>query len=92
MNNRQSMLPIAVATIVALLLVPVQVMPERALLLGERLLTGGGWVQIVMASGYAFLLARFMLPRESRSVWRNRSWMLFTLFFYGQLAMCIFGD
>lgn len=92
MNTRQLIFPTIVAAIVALLLVPVQVMPERALLVGERLFAGGGWVQIVMASGYSFLLARYMMPRESRSVWRNRSWMLFTLFFYGQLALGIFGD
>ena len=51
MNTRQLIFPTIVAAIIALLLVPVQVMPERALLVGERLFASGGWVQVVIASG-----------------------------------------
>lgn len=81
-----------IAGIVALLLVPVQVMPNDSLLLFERLFDGGGWVQIILVSGYAFILSKKMLPRESRSLWRNRSWTLFTIIFYGQLVLGLIAD
>ncbi len=89
---KRVLLPLIVAVSVAVILIPVHIMPAKPLLLGERLIAGGGWLQIFLAVVYSFLLMTKMLPLENRTKWRNRSWIFFTIVFYGQLILGLFAD
>lgn len=63
--------------------------PDALLL--ERLLLRGGAVQIVLMAWYAaFIAGKLVQPRSSRGV-RRWAWLLFSLFFFGQLLLGILG-
>lgn len=75
----------------ALLLI-VNYVPQKPLLLGARLFKGGGLVQIGVISIYSAFLSYKMQNRKERSLWRIRSWLLFTIVFYSQLILGITVD
>ena len=80
-------------TIVAgMLLSVVQVVVKPPLLLGERLLPGGGWIQIVLAALFGGWLYLQMFDRKRRGMWRRRIWLLFSIVFFSQLFLGIFVD
>jgi len=85
---------VAVVTflITTALLCVVNYVPKISLLLGERLFRGGGLVQIGIISIYSGLLSYKMQNRKERSIWRMRSWLLFTIVFYSQLILGITID
>ena len=75
-------------TIVAgMLLSVVQVVVKPPLLLGERLLPGGGWIQIVLAALFGGWLYLQMFDRKRRGMWRRRIWLLFSIVFFSQLFL-----
>ena len=77
-------------TIVAgMLLSVVQVVVKPPLLLGERLLPGGGWIQIVLAALFGGWLYLQMFDRKRRGMWRRRIWLLFSIVFFSQLFLGI---
>ena len=84
--------PAIVFLLVFVLLIPVQIMPVKALMLFERLFNGGGWLQIAIVSFYAAILMYNMQFRERRAKWRERSWLFFACFFYFQLILGISAD
>jgi len=84
--------PAFVFLLVFALLIPVQILPEKILLLFERLFSGGGWLQITIVSLYAAILMYNMQFRERRAKWRERSWLFFACFFYFQLILGISAD
>lgn len=75
----------------ALLLI-VNYIPEKPLLLGERLFSGGGLLQIAIISLYSGSLSYKMQNRKERATWRLRSWLLFSVVFYSQLVLGVFAD
>ena len=85
-------LPVIVVAIVAAILAIVQIVPEKPLLLAERLFHYGGWVQITIISAYSGLLAYNMQFTQRRGDWRVYSWLLFTIVFYSQLILGITAD
>lgn len=83
---------LAASVLTALLLVPVQVFPKLPLLLAERFCDGAGWVQIMVMSIYAGLLAgRMADPMTARRL-RPRIWLLFSLVFFLQLFLGLAGS
>ena len=79
------------SVLTALLLVPVQVFPKLPLLLAERFYDGAGWMQIMVMSIYAGLLAgRMADPMTARRL-RPRIWLLFSLVFFLQLFLGLAG-
>lgn len=70
----------------------VQTVVRPPLLLGERLFTGGGWVQVVLAAWLAGWLYLKMFDRKRRALWRRRVWMLFSIVFFTQLLLGIAVD
>lgn len=70
----------------------VQVMPKNPLLIGERLFPYGGWIQVILAMLYGGWLCYKMQDRQERPKWRKRAWLLFSIVFFGQLALGIFAD
>lgn len=83
---------ILTVTLTGALLSAVQVMPPNPLLLGERWIRGGGWIQVALAMLYAGWLCLKMQDRKERPVWRKRAWLLFSIVFFGQLALGILAD
>lgn len=83
---------IATSIITFLLLSIVQIIVKPPLLLGERLFSGGGWIQILMAALLSGWLYHKMSPRATRSIWRKRIWLIFSIVFFGQLLLGITID
>lgn len=91
--NKRYFFPAAItACLIAVLLTIVQVVPAKPLLLMERLIPAGGWIQIAIAVVYGSLLSYHMQDRKKRPVWRIRAWLLFSLVFFGQLLLGLFVD
>jgi ferredoxin len=82
---------VAAALLTALLLGVVQLQVPRPLLLLERFLPGGGWLEILALSVYAAIVVEKMLDVRSSAVWRRRVWALFSIVFFAQLAIGLLG-
>jgi polyferredoxin len=64
---------------------------ENPLILAERFFAGGGWITILILGLYAgFLTGKMKDPKQS-AIWRKRSWLLFSFFFFIQLALGLLG-
>jgi len=85
-------LPYIVSVITAMILLPVAILPDKPLLLGERLFAGGGLLQLLAVSLYAGFLTGKMMDASQRSKWRRYSWLLFGVLFYFQLLLGITAD
>jgi len=83
---------ILTAATIAVLLSIVQIITDPPLLLGERWFSGGGWYQIVLASVAGGWLYTRMDPVSTRSRWRKRTWMFFTVIFFAQLLLGLWAD
>lgn len=93
MSGKKEHIPI-LATVLAIgaLLTIVQVVPKSPLLLLERLFPYGGWIQVGLGMLYGGWLCGKMMNRKERPKWRTRVWLLFSVVFFGQLALGIFAD
>ena len=78
--------------LVAGLLVFVHLKVDRPMLLLERFFPGWGWIEIAALAFYAAWLTPKMLDPERALIWRPRFWRLFSLVFFGQLALGLWGD
>ena len=82
---------LAAAAIAAALLAIVQTRVRTPMLLAERYLPGAGWVEIALLSAWAAFLTTRMLNLRDAPRWRARLWSLFSLVFFGQLALGLAG-
>ena len=79
------------AALAGALLAVVHTVVPRPMLLLERFAPGGGWLEIALLMAWAALVAaRMDDPRAARR-WRPRIWRLFSLAFFGQLALGLVG-
>lgn len=91
--NKQFLYTSAItAILIAILLTIVQVVPEKPLLLSERLMPSAGWIQVGIAIIYGALLSYKMQDRKERPKWRVRVWLLFSIVFFGQLLLGVTVD
>lgn len=91
-SNRNIQIPAIVGLVVFSLLTIVQTIPDKPLLLAERFIYNGGWIQVTIITLYSILLSYNMQFRERRSKWRIYSWLLFTVVFYSQLVLGLCAD
>ncbi len=84
-------LPAAVFLLVLFLLAPVQLIVERPMLLLERFITGGGWIQILLIAIYGALVAHKMQDPKQVLAWRKYTWFAFSVVFFSQLALGLGG-
>lgn len=68
-------------------LAAVQLTSPRPLLLAERFLPGAGWPEAVLLSAYAAWQLCRLLDRRQAAAARRQAWSLFSLVFFGQLAL-----
>jgi ferredoxin-type protein NapH len=78
---------ILVAILTAAPLSIVQIMVPRPMLIFERFVTGGGWIEIAILAAYAAWLYGKMRDPKQAAVWRPRIWRLFSIVFFGQLLL-----
>lgn len=72
---------------VALMLTGIQTGMDKPFLLLERMFTGGGWIQTIIFTLYAFVVA-FMISDPAKTArWRKISWFAFSVFFFAQLLL-----
>lgn len=91
-TQNKYILPFFTAITIVTLLAVVQLIPQKPLLLLERIVQGGGWIQIIAAMLYGSMLVYLMQDRTQRAVWRRRAWIFFSIVFFGQLLLGITVD
>jgi ferredoxin-type protein NapH len=87
-NFRKFKLPASVLVFTFLVLAIVQVkITDRPVIILERFVRGGGWLEITCISLYGSVVA-FMMQDRSRVVrWRRLTWTLFSVVFFMQLIL-----
>ena len=85
-------LPIVTTVVVFITLAMIEVMVKKPLLFMDRLSPGAGWLQVILVSGYAFVVAYNMQDPAKAALWRRRTWLLFSTVFFGQLLLGLFAS
>lgn len=88
---KKTVLPISVSLFVAFLLTMVQWKVEGPMLLLERFLPGYGWVEVVAIALYGGFVAYKMQDVKLSAKWRLRTWFIFSIVFFSQLILGLFG-
>ena len=84
-------LPVAVFLFVLFLLIPVQLMVDNPMLLLERFVAGGGWIQMAIIALYGAVVAFHMQDPSKVQAWRKYTWLAFSVVFFSQLALGLLG-
>ncbi len=73
------------------MLTVVQIVVDRPMLLVDRFFPGMGWIEILVLSLYAgFVTPKILNPKTSVR-WRTILWLTFSVIFFSQLTLGIFG-
>ena len=89
--SRSAWSALAACALTFLGLAMVQLKVPAPMLLAERFLPGAGWIQAVLLALYAGFVAEALLRPGRTPVVRGRIWGLFSLVFFGQLALGLAG-
>lgn len=65
---------------------------DMPMLLADRFLPGTGWIEILIASGYAAWVYHHMKDPRHVARWRKAIWLLFTGVFFSQLLLGLVAD
>ncbi|MFB6318888.1 4Fe-4S binding protein [Saccharicrinis sp. FJH54] len=87
MIRKSLILPVSVSLFIILLLTPVQLMVEMRMLMLDRFIPGGGFIEIVIIAFYGGFVAYKMQDPRNVAKWRLRTWSLFSWFFFTQLIL-----
>lgn len=85
-------LSLAVFLFVAFLLSMVQLKVDNPMLLLERFIPGGGWIEIALIAFYGALVAAFMKDPKKVHSWRKYTWLAFSVVFFSQLIIGLLGQ
>jgi len=92
MNINSVKLPVAVFLFVFVILTAVQlILNSPPLLLLERFVDGGGWIEIIIISFYGAFIAYKMQNPKNSPKWRRLSWTLFSIVFFSQMIIGLLG-
>mgnify|MGYP001295775115 CR=1 FL=1 len=83
-------LSLAVFSATVFFLAFIQVKLDNPLLLLERFIPGGGWVQLILAGIYGAIVAWFMYDPALSARWRQTTWLVFSMVFFAQLGLGLF--
>ncbi len=78
---------VTAAALTAVQLAPV----DRPLLLLERFVPGGGWIEALLLAVYAAWIGGKMLDPAAQPLWRRRVWLVFSFVFFTQLLIGLLG-
>ena len=84
-------LPVSVFLFVALILSIVQISLISPIILLERFIPGGGWVEILIIGLYGGFIAYKIQDENQSARWRRISWTIFSIFFFSQLILGLMG-
>lgn len=87
MNKSRIILSLSVSLATIILLSFVQLKVENPILILERFIPGGGWIELILAGIYGGIVAWFMHDPSKVSRWRQLTWLLFSVVFFSQLAL-----
>ena len=73
------------------MLTVVQIVVDRPMLLVDRFFPGMGWIEILILSLYAGFLTPKILNPKTSARWRTILWLTFSVIFFSQLTLGIFG-
>jgi polyferredoxin len=91
MNIKQYKLPFIVFILTFILLAFVQIKLERPMILAERFFKGGGWIEIILISGYGAFVINKMSDPVNVPRWRKITWTTFAIVFFTQLLIGLAG-
>ena len=91
MMFRKYALSIGVFVFVGICLTAVHAQLGLNLLVFERFIEGGGWIEIILISSYGAFLSYKMQNVTEAPKWRRRSWLLFSIVFFSQLILGLVG-
>jgi polyferredoxin len=83
--------PIAAALLTLGLVIPAELMTEPTMLLLGRFVPGGSWIEAGALALYAAWLGWKLQDPKVHARWRPWLWRLFSLVFFGQLALGLLG-
>lgn len=69
----------------------VQVKSKLKMILLERFVPNGGWIEIIIISLYAAIIVYKMSDINKSEKWRIRTWTLFSIIFFSQLIFGLLG-
>ncbi len=78
-------------SIVAILLIIVHLKTNNQIIIIERFINGFAYLEIFVVALYAAFLINKMKEPKNVPLWRQRSWFLFSIFFFGQLILGLLG-
>jgi ferredoxin-type protein NapH len=84
-------LPFMAFITTAIFLCLVQWKVSRPILMAERFLDGAGWTQVMVMALYAGWITMKMQDPQRSARWRRITWTVFTVVFFGQLALGLAG-
>jgi len=90
MKNKY-LLPTSCFVFTGFLLSMVQIKVSNPMLLLERFIVGGGWFEILIISIYAGWVSFHMQDPSKVALWRQRTWLLFSIVFFSQLIIGLLG-
>jgi ferredoxin-type protein NapH len=91
MIRKNYKLPAIVFIVTFILLSFVQIKVTRPMILAERFIRGGGWVEIFLIAVYgAFVIYKMQDPLNVPK-WRKITWTIFSVVFFSQLIIGISG-
>ena len=91
MNLKQYKLSIIVFILTFLLLTFVQIKLDRPMLLAERFVKGGGWIEIFLIASYGAFIVNKMKDPVNVPKWRRITWTGFSIVFFSQLFIGLVG-
>jgi len=81
------LLSVTVFAFVALFLSFIQVKVDNPLLVLERFIPDGGWIELILAASYGGIVAWFMYDPARSARWRQVTWLTFSVVFFSQLIL-----
>lgn len=90
-STTKSMPSLAAFALTALILTIVQLKVHPPMILLERFLPNGGWLEIFILSIYAGFISEKMQDAGQSALWRHRIWAVFSIVFFAQLIIGVLG-
>lgn len=84
-------LPLGVFIFIVIFLTIVQLRLENPIILLERFVKGGGWMEILIIGLYGAFIAYKIQDVKQSAKWRKISWTIFTIVFFSQLTLGLIG-
>lgn len=91
MKNRPILLPVLVFFFVSICLSIIQLKVPNNIILLDRFLPFGGWIELFVVAVFGAVMAYHMQNPAQTSKWRRISWTVFAVLFFSQLIFGIAG-